>query len=191
MTRKAVAAALTLLLAGGFLLAWGVGCSSDVFHYLTAERTGSVTVQFINDTGDRASFSYGTYDSLDRYPPGQMQFQQLRLEKKSSSSVVTLTCARDLAIGTQEFYQRGLDRDVQHNSGFDADAFDTTVHFSDAPADSVVAASATVGTAAGLHLRLGVDFTCADEILFTFVDDPAAPGGFRIDFAVISDKATP
>jgi hypothetical protein len=191
MTRKTSAVGLALVLTGGIIIVWGAGCSPELLRYLTAERTGNISVLFINDTGYRASFSYGVFDSLDRNPPGSMQFQQLRLEKKSTSDVITLTCARNLAIGTQEFYQRGLDQDVQHGSGFDPDAFDTVVHFSDAPADSELAAAATVGTAEGAGKLLGVDFTCADEIIFTFVEDPAAPGGFRIDFAVIVDKTTP
>ncbi len=70
---------------------------------------------------------------------------------------------------------------------FDADAFDTVVHFSSAPSDSNAAALPTEGTALGREVLLGVDYSCADEIIFTFVQDPDAVGGFRIDFEVILD----
>ena len=48
-------------------------------------------------------------------------------------------------------------------------------------------AVATVGTAVGLNKLVGVDFSCGDELIFTFRPDPDAEGGFRIDFQLIHD----
>jgi hypothetical protein len=174
-------------LLGTIELAWEPGCTTTLVRNLTAERTGNVSVLIINDTPYRASFSYATWDSWDRNPPGTIDFKQLRLEGRSNSGPVALTCARNLAIGTAEMNQRALDNNAHQQTGFDADAFDTVVHFSDAATDSSLAAIATVGTAEGIEKLLGVDYTCADQVIFTFVEDPAVKGGFRIDFTVIID----
>ena len=187
MGQKTIAVGLVALL-GAIELAWEPGCTATLVRNLTAERTGKVTVLIINDTPYRASFTFGSWDSWDRNPPGPIDFQQLRLEANSASGAGTLTCARNVAIGTAELRQRALDDKSDEQTTFDADAFDTVVHFSDAAADSPLAAVATVGTAEGIGKLLGVDYTCADELMFTFVQDPAAKGGFRIDYTVIIDK---
>ena len=185
MTSKTVVSRLAPILLGLGLLASGPGCSTFWWNQ-TAERTGSFTVLFINDTPYRASFSYGVWDSLDRNPIGQMEFHQIRVEGHSSATPDDeVTCARNFALGTQELYDRALANDQHETAEFDPDAFDTVVHFSDQPADSDLAAAATVGTAAGFERLLGVDYTCGDQLIFTFVQDPDAEGGFRIDFAVI------
>lgn len=164
------------------------GCSTDFIANQTAERQGNITVQFINNTSFRAAYTFGTYDSLDRNPPGPVTLQQLRLEP-GTSTPVALLCRRNFAIGTQEMFDRIVDTDADEAANFDADAFDTTVHFSSAPADSDAAALPTEGTAAGRELLLGVDFQCDDRVLITFEQDPNAPGGFRIDFAVLPDTS--
>jgi len=176
---------LVILLAVGALLQ---GCVNLVLNQ-TAELTGNVSILFINDTPYRASFSYASWNSLDRDPPGTINFRQLRLAPYASNGPVTLTCARNVAIGTEEMYQRVIDTEANQTATFDPDAFDTVVHFSDQPADSELAAIATVGTAVGSEKLLGVHFECGDELIFTFVEDPDVPGGFRVDYALI--KAEP
>ncbi len=187
MVRKLIAGSLIALL-GAVEAAWQPGCTPTVVRNLTAERTGNINVLVINDTPYRATFSFGTYDAWDRNPPGSIDFKQTRLEAHASTGSVALTCARNLAIGTQGLYQRALDRDQTSVSGFDPDAFDTVVHFSDAASDSTLAGVATVGTAAGVEKLLGIDYTCEDQVIFTLVQDPAAPGGFRIDFVDVVDQ---
>ncbi len=167
------------------LIAWQPGCLTTFLLNQTAERTGNVTVVFINDTPYRASFSYGAWDSLNRNPPGPIEFRQLRLEGQDTAGPTSLNCARNFAVGTQEFYDRAVSQDVHESAAFDADAFDIVVHFSDAPADSDLAAIATVGSARGNERLVGVDYGCGDQLVFTFVQDPDAEGGFRIDFAVL------
>jgi hypothetical protein len=70
---------------------------------------------------------------------------------------------------------------------FVPEAFDTVVHFSSAPAGSTGEGLPTQGTAEGIERLLGVDYSCEDQLVFTFVQDPDAPGGFRIDYQVIVD----
>lgn len=163
------------------------GCTGELISNLTEERAGNVSVQFINNTDFRASFSFGTYDALDRDPPGAVTLEQLRVEAGASTAPDTLTCRRDTTIGTDEFVERVLATDADEVGDFDADAFNALVHFSDAPIDSDAAALPTIGTADGRRTRLGVDYTCGDLLIFTFNADDAAPGGFRIDLVVVPD----
>ncbi len=161
-------------------------CSPEFFANMFEERVGQVEVVFINNTPFRASFSYGSWDSLDR-SPGPSTLQQLRLEGLTTSDLSELPCRRNIAIGTREFLDRVLANDGDDTDDFDPDAFVEVVNFSSADPDSDAAALPTAGTADGLEVRLGVDYSCADRLIFTFEQDPDAPGGFRIDFNVIID----
>lgn len=176
--RVAIGSALGLLLAGQ-------SSCTNVFHYLTQQRSGNITVQFNNNTPFRAAFSFGTYDSLDRNPPGPVSLTQLRLEANSSSTPVTAPCRRDAAIGTAEYTQRVIDTGGDAGANFDLDAFNTVINFSSEPADGVGAALPTEGTAAGFVAHLGVHYKCGDLLIFTFEVDPNAPGGFRADLSVV------
>jgi len=188
MKRRHVAISGVLAFVAGGVLAGFTGCSPTLLQNLTAERTGNVTIQFINNTPFRAAFSYGSYDAWDK-SPGPVDLQQLRLEAHTTSAAATVTCRRNVAVGTQDFVKRVLDTKTdQSTANFDADAFDSVVHFSSAPTDSTGAALPSAGTALGVEKLLGVNFGCANELIFTFVQDPDATGGFRIDFEVIRDK---
>jgi hypothetical protein len=170
------------------LLALFGGCSGDLIFNLTEERTGNISVVFINDTDYRASFTFGSFDDLSRDPAfTQVDVQQRRLESNSSTPPISLGCQRDFAVATQRFVRRVIAVDADQQPDFDQDAFTASVSFSDAPSDSPAAALPTVGTAEGRIVRLGVDYSCNDQLLFTFEQDPNAAGGFRIDFSVIPD----
>jgi len=173
---------------GGLLLVLG-GCSGRLIANLTEERSGSVTVVFINNTAYRASFTFGSFDDLDRdFANTQVDFQQRRLEAHSSTPPISLNCQRDFAVATQKLVDRLVAINADQQSGFDRDAFAATVSFSDAPTDSDAAALPTVGTAEGIILRLGNDYSCEDQLLITFEQDATSPGGFRIDVAVLIDR---
>lgn len=178
--------AVHAIIAVTVLLSLG-GCGPNFANYITEERSGNVQFQFINNTSARAVFSFGTYDKLDRNPPGTVQIQQLRLEANTSSTPATLVCRREASVATADFVQRVIVTNADAVAGFDADAFDDVIHFSTSPSDSDSAGLATAGTALGVEKRLGVDFTCGDRVIFTFQEDPDAPGGFRVDFSVIPD----
>ncbi len=173
------------LVGAGLLVLLG-GCSGLLFTNQTIERGGNISVQFINETSYQASFSYGTWDELDR-TPGQMDFNQLEVNANSISGVQTVQCARDMAVGTQLLVDRALATDEDDAPAFNPDAFDTVVRFSDAPEETDPVDLPTVGTARGSHKLLGVDYTCGDLLIFTFLRDVDAPGGFRIDYTVIRD----
>ena len=115
--------------------------------------------------------------------------QQQRLEAMTSTEPLTLACRHQTSVGTDELVQRMIDTDVPDEDGFDDDAFASVVSFSSAPSDSVAAALPTVGTAAGREARLGVDYACGDQLIFTFVEDATATGGFRIEYRLLRSGA--
>jgi hypothetical protein len=183
--RVAVAGALAAAVAGA--LSVSVGCSTTWLN-LTKERTGTVNLVFINTTPYRAAFTYGTYDAWDRLP-GPVAFGQLALDGDTTSASISRTCARNVAVATSALVQRVLDTDGdEEDPTFEPDMFSSVVNFSDAPGDSEAALLPTVGTALGIEVRLGVDYSCGDSIFFTMVEDPDAEGGFRVDHQVVLDN---
>jgi hypothetical protein len=188
MTRKmiAVSGVLGAALAVPFL---GLsGCGGTLFRNLTKEKTGDVQVQFINTTPYRAIFTYGSYDAWDQLTPGAVNMFQTRIEGNTTTDPNTVTCARDVVIGTQAFLDRATATKADLSAtNFDAEAFQPTVSFSSGATGSPTAGLPTQGTALGVDKLLGVDFSCGDLLIFKFVQDPDAPGGFRIDFEVVRD----
>jgi hypothetical protein len=165
--------------------ALSAGCTtSSLFRNFVAPVTGDVTFVLINDTPYRAVFSFGTYNDLDR-SPGVVNLQQLRLEAHTSGELTTLACAHNAAVGTDGLVARVLATNADETAEFDAEAFHEWVGFSSFPSDSAGAGLADAGSAEGLEVLLGVDFSCGDQLIFTFVEDETATGGFRIDFAVL------
>ncbi len=167
------------------------GCSPEFVANLFEERSGNISVVFINNTTARAIFSFGTYDALDLDPPGPASLEQLRLGALSSSAAVTLPCRRNFAVGTQDFLDRVVAVRGDQTADFDGEAFDDIVRFSNAAVGSDAEGLPTAGNAAGRELRLGAEFTCEDRILITFEPDATTAGGFRIDVTVIQDEETP
>ncbi len=157
----------------------------DLVYNQIEERSGTVEVLVINNTPYRASFTIGSYDAWDLNPPGRVDFEQRRIEAHTTEAVFEIDCKRNIAIGTQALVDRMLETDADDASGFDLDAFGAKVNFSSAPVDSGAAALPTVGTAEGIEVLLGVDYACSDRLIFTFEEDPAAPGGFRIDYELL------
>lgn len=188
MNRKSVAISGALAGMAAALFAVFTGCIGTIAQNQLAERTGDITFVFINSTPYRAAFSYGTWDAWDR-TPGPVDLQQLQLAPNTTSDEATVPCRRNAAVGTQDFVDRVIaTRADEELQDFDPDAFDTVVHFSSAPSGTGAAALPTVGTALGIEKLLGVDYSCGDQLIFTFVEDPDAEGGFRIDFEVILDE---
>ncbi len=187
-------------------LALGGSCSTDALFNLPAARsnfaagTGLPTpriirVAFINNTPYRAIFTYGAYDHLDE-DSLPTNFGQLRLEGNTSSAQINQPCRQTFSLGGDTLIY--LLRNNQSNSSInitDPDALVDGVNFSAAPVGDPLAAEPTEGTAVGRVLLSGVDFTCARTsiaattgtglLIFTFVQDASAPGGFRIDYTFI------
>jgi hypothetical protein len=177
-----VAAAATLV--GMWTLS---GCNGTIWANQTKERTGDVTIAFVNTTTADAGFTYATWDQWD-HSPGAINFKQLTVPAQSSTATNTLPCARNLGVGTQDMVTRVRETKADvADTTFNPDLFDTVVRFTATNAGTSADNLPTAGTAQGVELLLGVDYSCADEIIFTFVEDPDAPGGFRVDFEVILD----
>ena len=177
MSSKTITVGLVLTFVSiGFLTAL-VGCPATLLLNQTAERTGNITVTFINETPYRASFTFGTWDALDRSPLGPISFGQDRLAGMESAPT-SLLCARNFAIGTQDMYDRVVDGGDL--TTIDEDAFDIVVHFSDAPEGSDLEGVATVGTALGIEKLLGIDYTCGDQLIFYLCSGSGC--GWRISY---------
>lgn len=179
----AAIAAIAVTAATGAAL---TGCGTLVAN-LTEETASNVSIQVINNTPFRAALTLGTFNDLDRRPPGNVAFEQLRLEANTSSAVRNLDCMRDVAIGTRKLLDRILDTGGDEQANFDPDAFTLGVNFSTAPADSPGAALPDAGKAPPIVVRLGVDYSCNDLLLFTL--NQADDGTFTIDYALIPDAS--
>jgi hypothetical protein len=175
-------------LLAGAALPQLAGCDGTIVRNLTEQRTGDITMVFINNTPYTAAFSFGTFDGWDRSPPGPMDFQQQVLAPNSSTAPLSVQCARNAAVASEDFVERAIMTDQDDTvDDFNPDALDTTVHFSAAPSDSADADLPDAGTAVGVEKLLGVHYSCGDELIFTFSADPNEPGGFRVDYEVIID----
>ncbi len=187
MTQRVIAISTVAAVAlAGFV--WALpGCNGTIVANQTKERTGNVSIAFVNTTSANAGFTYATWDQWD-HSPGAINMKQLSVPAQTSTAVDSLPCARNAAVGTQDMVTRVLETkaDVAADT-FNPDLFDTVVRFTATTAGSDAGSLPTAGTAQGVGVLLGVDYSCEDEIVFTFVEDPDAPGGFRVDFEVILD----
>jgi hypothetical protein len=186
MTQRTIATstAAAAVLFGVWTLS---GCNGTIWANQTKERTGNLSFAFVNTTSADAGFTYATWDQWD-HTPGAINIKQLTVPAQTSTAVDTLPCARNAAIGTQDMVTRVLQTEADvADTTFNPDLFDTVVRFAATNAGTGADSLPTAGTAQGVELLLGVDYSCEDEIVFTFVEDPDAPGGFRVDFEVILD----
>lgn len=170
----------------------GLTSPTSDFGILGQPTERTIRVGFVNNTPFRAIFTFGAYNQLDEdsFPTGA---QQLRVEGNTSSAQFNQPCRRTFSVGGAE-----LVRLIKENRNSplinitDELALVDGVNFSAAPANDPLAAEPTEGTALGREVLVGVDFTCARNdirqttgtglLVFTFEQDAAAPGGFRIDY---------
>jgi hypothetical protein len=156
----------------------------------------ALIVGFINNTPFRAIFTFGAYDQLnqDTVPTA---FGQLRLEGNTSSAQQTQPCRKTFSVGGSELIQLlNNNKDNPSINITDPRALVVGVNFSGAPLGDPLEAEPTEGTADPLVILNGIDFTCLRTdiqqatgtglLLFTFVQDSAAPGGFRIDYSFMA-----
>ncbi len=165
------------------------GCINfDAFVNNTKEIEGQVGVVFTNSTIYNISFTWGTWNDLDRQTPRLVDIDQVRLSGLTSTDIRLLPCARNMAIGTDKFVDWVMLSSEIDELAFEIELLNPVVHFSDAATDTDASTSPTVGTAEGVELLLGLDYSCDDQIMITFVEDPDATGGFRLEWAVIKDQ---
>lgn len=156
----------------------------------------TISVGFINNTPFRAIFTFGAYDQLDENTIPQ-NFGQLRLEGNTSSAQIAQPCRKTFSVGGEELIRLiELNRNSPLITVNDPAALVDGVNFSGAPLGDPLEAEPTEGTALGLVRLVGVDFTCertdirqvtgTGVLIFTFEQDAAAPGGFRIDYSFVT-----
>ena len=141
----------------------------------------NLRVSFINNTPFRAVCTFGTYDPLDKNT-SPTNFGQLRLESGATSPVQNQPCRKVLSVGGEELIRLIQVRNLTVN---DEHALVDGTNFSGAPLGDPLEAAATEGTAVGRVDRAGVDYDCESVIVYSFEQDAAAPGGFRIDANVV------
>jgi len=179
------------------LLALTVSCTEEAFLNLTTalgtgqvNSRGVVTVQFVNNTPFRAIFTVATFSFLDQFaaPNDVVQFADGQddtrlLEGNSVEGPDTFTCDRVLSIGGARMIHQI--RATDSDEGLDEDALRPGVGFSNAVIGDPLATLPTEGTAEPLDILQGAEFPCEAQIIITFEQDSASPGGFRIDRQVI------
>ncbi len=203
MLRRHSQGSLLLFIAG----LWACGsCTTTAVVNLPAAQsdfvgpfgqvaTRAVQVGFINNTPFRAIFTFGSYNPLDQ-DGLPTNFGQRRIEGNTATDVVAAPCRKTFSIGGEELI-RLIDQN-RNNPAItitDERALVEGVFFSSAPLGDPLEAEPTEGTAQAINLLNGVDFTCvrkdifdttgAGLLTFTFEEDPAAPGGFRIDYSFL------
>ena len=169
--------------------------TSDFAANLGIPIPRAMQVGFINNTPFRAIFTFGSYVPLDKETI-PTAFGQLRLEGNTASAQQAIPCRKTVSVGGSELIRllNENENDPRINIA-DPRALVRGVNFSGAPLGDPLEAEPTEGTADGLELRAGIDFTCDRTdirdttgsvlVLFTFEQDASAPGGFRIDHSVI------
>jgi len=156
----------------------------------------AIQVGFVNNTPYRAIFTYGAYDQYD-HDTIPTSFGQLRLEGNTSSAQVAQPCRQTFSVGGSELIRLLNENEDDPNITItDSRALIRGVNFSAAPLGDPLEAEPTEGTAEGLVLLSGVDFTCARAdirditgtglLIFTFERDAASPSGFRIDYTFVT-----
>jgi len=154
-----------------------------------------IQVGFINNTPFRAIFTFGAFDPLDRETV-PLNLGQLRLEGNTSSAQIAQPCRKTFSVGGDELVRLiNQERNNPNINIIDPAALVRGVNFSGAPLGDPLEPEPTEGTAQGIDVLAGIDFTCErtdirDQtgtglLLFTFEEDPGAPGGFRIDFSFV------
>lgn len=156
----------------------------------------TIQVGFVNNTPFRAIFTFGGYDPINK-DAVPTNFGQLRLEGNTASAPQPQPCRKVFSVGDDELIRLiNLNRHSPQINITDEQALVRGVNFSSAPAGDPLAAEPTEGTAEPKIVQNGNDFTCqridirqqtgTGVLIFTFVQDPAAVGGFRIDFSFIA-----
>ncbi len=177
----------------------GCGFDSALLHTIaslggsTAGERGNAQVIFINNTPNRAIFTFGTYDEFDRDTvPNLTQFSSAEstqdLEGNSQVGPLDIECARVFSVGGQGLLSR-------INSNLDEEDYDSTplvsgVYFSSSSATSDDADQPTAGTAAALDAFIGVDFECGSMLIYRFETNDLGPEEFKVELTVIPAEST-
>lgn len=187
-----------LFVAGLVLLP---GCGVD-FSNLTAPfggdvagSRGQVQIVFINNTAQRAVFTFATYDQTD--PSSEPDFRQfghnesgLILEGDSTSAIGALECARVFSIGGPRML--ALIEENLPDATLAEEATIEGIEFFSVSDDDSEAEPALVrqGKSPPFEALLGVDFPCNALLIIRFEIDDVGPDPFRVDFELIPSRST-
>ena len=163
-------AAISSCTQSAMLNAWAP--AADFSTSLAGTQTPrGIIVGFINNTPYRAIFTYGAYNQDDKtsLPTG---YGQLRLEGNTANSQISQPCRKTFSVGGDELIRLITDNENDPNlTVSDPRALVRGVYFSNAPLGDPLEADPTEGTAEGLVVLNGVDFSCAR----TDIREPRAP----------------
>lgn len=155
------------------------GCTNEGWLNITAVRGGSVSLEFVNDTTFRAFTHYVGFDPLD---VDSNDFGQVIVDGGQSASLL-VPCYRRFDVGTNTVKTMAEEYDPDDVGAFPVSG---NVGFSSVAGGQDGELDATEGTAEGVSVLLGVDYACGDAVIFTFVQNPDAPGGFSVNFSTES-----
>ncbi len=172
-----------------------IACDEQAFftHFAslggnTPGSRGTVRISFVNNTPHFAVFTFGLYDPLDETgTPSFGQFfadadnPEQRLERFSTSDVLSLRTGRVLSLGDRDFieYMRLRSPTV------DKTTLAEGIQFLDRLAADPDVQSTLIYGFDRQVLLLGTDFVTGAEITFTFEPDETQPGGVRVDVEII------
>lgn len=175
MLRRSRFAAAVALLSG--LVLSSATCTPSAWLNAVSVRRGNIQIGLINNTPFRVNFTFGGYDPLDQTTVPV--FSQLRIEANTAAATQTQACRRVFSIGGAELTRL---IEFQNLTVNDMPVLHEDLYFSSAPVGDPLAAAPTEGTAVQQNLEVGVDYLCSGLLVFTFVQDAAQPGGFRVDY---------
>jgi len=159
-----------------------------------------IGVGFINRTPYRVIATYGGYDPQDQHSIatlGQLGVTQaLDLEPNGVSRTFSFPCTRAFTVGGRRLLELIEQNELKstaisartYPSGTEISRFLPSldllkegIGFSGAPFGDAQASIPTQGTAAPIIRYLGPDYLYGSILIFSFVENPAAEGGFSAD----------
>ena len=180
-----------------FLLPVLAGCG-DALQNQTASLGGALAgsggtlkAVFINNTNQRAVFTFGTYNQTDRESiPFVDQFGaetfEPNLDAGATSTVVRLPCGRVFAVGSERL-MRFIDENGD-SAALSARALTPGVQLFDIESDEDVSdaeVTALAGMAAGAEYYIGTQFNCESLVVIRIEINDPGPEPFRLDFEVV------
>ncbi|MGB0715206.1 MAG: hypothetical protein ACPGXK_04965 [Phycisphaerae bacterium] len=175
------------------------GCG-EIFQNQTASLGGGVAgsggtlkTVFINNTNERAVFTFGTYNQTDRESvPVVNQFGievfETNLDGGETSNLLFLPCGRVFAVGSERllaFLENNAETDDLFPSALEPGVQLFAV---DGVDDEEI--TTLSGTADGQEYFIGTEFNCESLLVVRIEINDPGPAPFRLDFEVVPAEST-